>query len=145
LRPGTPAVLGGELSVTPVPLPITAHTPDKRSFVIDEASAEAERAVPAARGVAEDSRRRHERAEQEWTAAREADDKAGAALAANVSPPEAAARARGEAVAAVERLERAQLAAEDAREDRMVAEADLAAAEARRAALRSVLDVERLE
>ena len=56
LRPGTPAVLGGELRIATVPLPLTASFPDKRPFVIDEARAEAERNVAAARRAAEASR-----------------------------------------------------------------------------------------
>ncbi len=60
LRPGTPSVLGGELRIATVPLPLTASFPDKRPFVIDEARAEAERDVAAARRAAEASRGRVE-------------------------------------------------------------------------------------
>ncbi len=37
LTPATPAVLGGEVRIAPVPLPIGASSPDKRDFVIREA------------------------------------------------------------------------------------------------------------
>ena len=37
MTPAIPAVLGGEIKIRPVPLPITAACPDKREFVIREA------------------------------------------------------------------------------------------------------------
>ncbi len=132
LSPGTPAVLGGELYIAPIPLPLTARVPDKRPFVIDEARADADRGESAARRLAEESRHHHDRAEKEFAAARDADTNAQAAFSAAPNQPDANPRAKAEAVAAVEGLERARLAAEDARNDREVAEADLAAAEARR-------------
>jgi hypothetical protein len=56
LRPGVPEALGGRFEITPVALPLAAHAPDKREFVIHEtlaaATAEAEKArtsLPAAR------------------------------------------------------------------------------------------------
>ena len=49
LTPAIPAVLGGEVKIRPVPLPITAACPDKREFVIREALRSAEKAVNQAR------------------------------------------------------------------------------------------------
>ena len=54
-RPGTPAVLGGEVRIAPVPLPLAASFPDKRTFVIEETRAEADRDVAAARKAADES------------------------------------------------------------------------------------------
>ena len=51
LRPATPVVLGGEVPIAPIPLPLTASCPDKRPFVIDEVRAEADRAVVRARAA----------------------------------------------------------------------------------------------
>jgi hypothetical protein len=51
LRPATPAVLGGAVPIAPIPLPRVASCPDKRPFVIDEARAEAERAVLRAKAA----------------------------------------------------------------------------------------------
>ncbi len=145
LRPGTPAVLGGELRIAPVPLPLTASSPDKRPFVIDETRAEADRTVASAGKAVEESRRRCDQAEKELAAARAADDKAQAVIALGLGQPDSATPARAQAIAAVVRLERARMAAEDARDDRHVAEADLVAAEARRTSLIALLAVERLE
>ena len=45
LTPATPAVLGGDVRVVPVPLPIAASNPDKRDFVIRETVAAGEETV----------------------------------------------------------------------------------------------------
>ncbi len=46
--PGVPALLGGAaLQVEPVTLPLTAHTPDRRAFVIREVTTASEQAVAA--------------------------------------------------------------------------------------------------
>lgn len=59
LAPGVPEVLGGRFQVEQVPLPLAAHSPDKRSFVIEEtlqaamqAGGAAGRALTAARASA---------------------------------------------------------------------------------------------
>jgi hypothetical protein len=145
LTPGTPAVLGGEVRIAPIPLPLTAHTPDKHPFIIDELRADADKSVAAVRTTVEESRRRFDQMMKEHAAARDADDKAQAALSVGSLQPDAMAEARTRAIAAVQGLERARVAAEDARRDREVAEAELAVAEARRGALHAVLAVERLE
>jgi hypothetical protein len=49
LTPATPAVLGGEIKISPVPLPITVSSPDKREFVIRETTEIAEQAIRDAR------------------------------------------------------------------------------------------------
>jgi hypothetical protein len=145
LTPGTPAVLGGEVRMAPVPLPLTAHTPDKRPFIIDEIRADADKAIATALKALEESRRRCDRAAKEYAVARDAEEKAQTALSAAPGQPEVMARARAQAIAAVEALERARLAAEHARRDREVTETELAVAEARRRTLHAVLAAERLE
>ena len=47
MTPAIPAVLGGEIKIKPVPLPITAACPDKRDFVIARLFRSAEKAVKA--------------------------------------------------------------------------------------------------
>jgi hypothetical protein len=49
LAPGTPAVLGGSLSIEPIALPRESWAPDERPFVIDETRASLVRAVAEAR------------------------------------------------------------------------------------------------
>jgi hypothetical protein len=55
LSPGVPESLGGRYHIAPVTLPLTAHAPDKREFVIHEtlaaASADAEKAHTALPGA----------------------------------------------------------------------------------------------
>ena len=75
LRPATPAVLGGEVRIAPIPLPLAAYCPDKRPFVIDEARAEADRSVAEALKAATAARRRCEQAERELAAARAEDER----------------------------------------------------------------------
>ncbi|HZW33143.1 MAG TPA: DUF1553 domain-containing protein, partial [Isosphaeraceae bacterium] len=54
LRPATPAVLGGAaVHIAPIPLPLAASCPDKRPFIINEARAEADRAVAQAKAAVE--------------------------------------------------------------------------------------------
>ncbi len=48
LTPATPAVLGGEVRIAPVPLPIVASSPDKRDFIIREAVEAGQQAIGAA-------------------------------------------------------------------------------------------------
>ena len=50
LTPATPAVLGGEVRIAPVHLPIAASSPDKRDFVIREAIEAGEQAIRSAPG-----------------------------------------------------------------------------------------------
>src|SRR5437764_8750922 len=52
LRPGTPAVLGGRIEITPISLPRDAYCPDKRDFVIRETLASSAAEVARARDVA---------------------------------------------------------------------------------------------
>jgi hypothetical protein len=145
LRPGTPAVLGGEVRIAPVHLPLTAHTPDKHPLVIDELRADVDRSVVAARRAQEESRRRCDQAAKEFAVTMDADEKAQSALSAGSLQPDAMAQARSRAIAAAEDVERSRLATEDARQDREVAEGELAVAEARRGALHAILAAERLE
>jgi chemotaxis protein histidine kinase CheA len=141
LRPSTPAVLGGEVRIEPIPLPLTASSPDKRPFVIDEAKAEADRAVDRARTVAAEARRRLEQAEEAVSAAWSAVEKAGATVVAAADKSASLAAA----TVAMEGLAHAEQAADDAREERGVAEAALTLAFSKRTALRAVLAAERLE
>ena len=145
LRPATPVVLGGEVRIEPIPLPLTAHSPDKRSFVIDEARAEADRSVADTLKAADAMRRLCEQAEQALAAALADDDRAQARLTASSLTPDQRDAARTSAFAAVERLTVARRAAREAVEDRDVALAALNLAEARRTALEAVVAVERLE
>ena len=142
LRPAPPAVLGGEVHIAPIPLPLVAFCPDKRAFVIDEARAEADRSVAGALKSAEEARRRTEHAAKTLESARDDDAKAAASLAAAAVKPD---RLVAAAVGAVERLARARRSAGDATEDRDVAKAALSLAEAKRSALLAVLAAERLE
>ncbi len=52
LTPGVPEVLGGRFpTIEPVPLPLAAHAPDKRAFVVRETLAASEASVPKARSA----------------------------------------------------------------------------------------------
>jgi cytochrome c553 len=145
LRPATPAVLGGEIRINPIPLPLTASCPDKRPFVIDEAMGEADREVVRARTDSVMARHRFEKAEEAVKAGWDVVMKAGATFAAAIDKPVQLQAARAAAVVAVETHARARQADEEAIEDRDVAEAALTLALAKRTVLRSVLAAERLE
>src|SRR5262249_48318143 len=60
LPPGVPAVLGGELEITPVPLPQAAYCPDKQDFIVRE---------PLAAAAADVTRAHHALATAEQAAA----------------------------------------------------------------------------
>jgi hypothetical protein len=145
LRPAVPAVLGGEVRIEPIPLPLAASCPDKRPFVIDEVEAEADRSVVRAKTDVDEARRLCKQAEGALTAARDVDAKAAANFATAAGQPDRLVAARAAAIGAVESLARARQADDRAREDRDVAESALTLAEAKRAALRAVVAAERLE
>jgi len=145
LRPAFPAVLGGEVKVNPVSLPLTAACPDKREFVIREALEAAEKAVTLARSADDAARKRAEQTDKVLAAATEADRRAEAKVNAAAGKPEALKAAQAVAALAVEALARAQQAARDAHEDRDLASSALDLAAARQSALDAVLNAERLE
>ncbi|MGP0064140.1 MAG: DUF1549 domain-containing protein [Isosphaeraceae bacterium] len=141
LRPAPPAVLGDAVRIVPVPLPLTASCPDKRPFVIDEAIAEADRAIVRARADVDKARLHFGQADAALNAARDVDAKAALRFATATGKPDQMTAAVG----AVESLARAQQTADLVREDRDVADAALTLAEAKRSALNAVLTAERLE
>ncbi len=145
LRPATPAVLGGELKIVPVLLSRGAACPDKRDFVVREATEAAENAVVQARALAAASRSRAEQATQTLDAASAADKLAESKVNAVAAAPEALKTAQAAAAKQIEVLATAQRAARTAREDRWAAEKALALAEAKQSALKAVLYAEWLE
>ena len=145
LKPATPSVLGGEVRIGPIQLPLTASCPDKRPFVIDEAMANADRTVEQARIALEKASGAFQKTEATLIAARDSDSKAGIDFTIATAKPDLLPSARSAAASAVEALSRARQAAELAREEKEVAESALALAEAKRSALRAVLAIERLE
>ncbi len=145
LRPATPAVLGGEVQITPISLPLYAFCPDKRPFIIDEELVEVDRRVAVARKTAEETKRRSDQAAKTLASAQDDDARAAMNLMASAGKPDRLAEARTAAIVAVERLARARRSAGDAHEDWDVAQAALIVAEAKRSALRAVLTAERIE
>ena len=145
LRPATPAALGGDLKVVPVLLSRSAACPDKREFVVREATEATERAVVQARALAAASRSRAEKATQTLDAAIAADKLAETKVNSAAGAPEALKTAQAAAAAQIEALATAQRAARIAREDREVAEKAVALAEAKESALKAVLYAEWLE
>ena len=145
LPPATPAVLGGEVNVIPVPLSPTAACPDKREFVVREALEGAEKAVVQARTAADEARKKAELAEKTVAVATEADRQAEAKIVAATATPEPLKAAQAAGAVAIEALARAERAALDSREDRDVTNTALALAEAKQSALKAVLNVEGLE
>ncbi len=145
LRPATPAVLGSELKIVPVLLSRSAACPDKRDFVVREATEAAEKAVVQARALVAASRSRAEMATQTLNAASAADKLAETKLTAAAGAPEALKTAQAAAAGQIEALLTAQRAARIAREDREAAEKALALAEAKQSALKAVLYAEWLE
>jgi hypothetical protein len=142
MRPATPAVLGGEVKIVPVSLSPTAACPDKRAFVVREAVEATETLVAQAHAAADAARNRAAHADKALAAATEADRQAEAKLKAATGMPEALKAA---AARAVEALASAERAARDAQEDRDLATSSLAVAEAKRSALKAVLNAEGLE
>jgi len=145
IRPVTPAVLGGEVKVEPVPLTLTAASPDKREFVIREALDAAEKAVALARAAADLARTGAGQTDKALAAATETDRQAEAKVNAAAGNPDALKAAQAIAAGLVEALARAERAARDAHEDRELASSALDFAGARQSALKAVLNVERLE
>jgi len=145
LRPAIPAVLGGEVKVDPVPLPLTAACPDKREFVVREAVDAAEQAVTQSRSAGDEALERAEQTDKALAAAIEADRQAEVKVNAVAGQPEALKAAQAAAAGAVEALAQAQRAARDAREDRDLAKSALALAAAKQSALKAVLNAERFE
>ena len=145
LAAGTPLVLGGrELEIRSVPLPVSAHTPDRREFVIREAIEADEKAAVEASASLASAAQGFDVAPQELAAAEDADRKSRAATAA-AATPEARATSLIAASAAAERLARARHAIAPTTATRDLAEATGRLAEARRAARLALVAVERLE
>ena len=145
MTPAIPAVLGGEVKITPVPLPITAACPDKQDFIIREALQSAEKAVSEAISAWEETRKRADQAEKALSAAKEADRKAEAKIAAAAGTPDLLKAVNAEAASAIEAVALAQNAARVAREDAEIARSALDLAEAKRSSLKAVLHVELIE
>jgi hypothetical protein len=145
LTPATPAVLGGEVGITPVQLPIAASCPDKRDFVIRETVAAGEQAIASAKHALALARQDHAQKSQALAGAGEIERQAETKHQASLGKPELTKQARKEAIAAVGKLVRARLAVEDATAEVAQTESALSLALARQAALTSVLCVERLE
>ena len=144
LPPSTPAVLGGALTIVPVALSRTAASPDKRQFVVRESLALIEKDLARSRSAVDLARPTAESAEKALAAAVAADRKAEAELIAALGKPEEP-KVLATASSAFEALARARSSALPLREDREVADASLAAAEAKRAAFLATLKAERLE
>jgi hypothetical protein len=145
MTPAIPAVLGGAVTIRPVPLPTTAACPDKRDFVISEALRAAENAVAQAMSASEDARKRAEQAEKALAAAKEVDRKAETQVAASTGTPDLLKAVTANAASAVEALALARSAAQVAREDVEIARSALDLAHARKSSLTAVLHVEALE
>ena len=145
MTPAIPAVLGGAVKITPVPLPIAAACPDKRDFVVREALQAAENAVTPARFASEQAGKLAEQAEKALAAATEVDRKADAKVVASVGKPGLLKAATAEAAGAVVALAMAQSAAHVAQEDAEIARSALDLAQAKRSSLKAVLHVEALE
>ncbi len=144
LSAGTPAVLGGTFNVQPLALPVSAYSPDKRAFVIDEARASAESAVAGAVEGRKSAQAALDQASQVLTSAEESLRLAEQELQ-STTRLEDQVKAREAAVAAAEKFARARKAAIDAPPAVRRAEAAEVAAEKARDALAAVLAVEHLE
>jgi hypothetical protein len=145
LSPMTPAVLGGEVKIVPVTLPLGAACPDKRGFVVREAVEAAEEELAQARAAADAALKRLEQAETARGAANETDRQAAMKVQAVADKPEVLKAAQASAAMAVEACARAERAAREAHEDRDVATSFLALAQAKLAALKAVLHAEAME
>jgi len=145
LTPATPAVLGGEVRIAPVRLPLVASCPDKRPDVIREEIEACEQAITNATNVLARVRQNLAQKTQALTVAAETDRRPADQYQAALGKPENAQQFRDKAIAAVEQLTRARRAALGAKDDVAHAESALALAQARHAALQAVLRVERLE
>jgi hypothetical protein len=145
MHPAIPAVLGGEVQVVPVSLSRQAACPDKREFVIREAIDAVEQGVAQAQSAALTARRAAENAGKQHAAATDADRKAEAKVEAAAGNSDALKSAQAAAAGAVEAKANAQRAAQSAQDDNDVAQSALALAEAKRLALKAVLNVEQQE
>ncbi len=145
LTPAVPGVLGGEVRVVPVRLPLGARAPDKRSFVVCEAIEAGEQALRAARTAVGQAQDKLAQKSRDLTAAVEEERQTQSKYQAALGKGDAAKQARPPAIAAVGRLARARLEADDARDELAVADSALALAVARQEALSAVVHAERLE
>ena len=145
LTPATPAVLGGEVRIAPVHLPISASCPDKRDFVIREALEAGEQAIRAATTVLAQARQNVAQKKLALSAAVDVERQSHAKYQAARAKPEDAKRAREQAVAAVDTLARARRETVDANSELADSHSALSLAELKQGALQAVLRVERLE
>lgn len=144
LSPAPPPVIGGEVKIARVNLPLAASCPDKRAFVIDETVAAAASAVRAAATVRARAESDLDAKTRALAATSAADNEAQTRYQGTSKPSEAAA-ARALAIDAVAAKARAQLEHTEAQRALTRADSALAAATARQRALEAVLEVERLE
>ena len=145
LTPAVPGVLGGEVRIVPVRLPLGASTPDKRAFVVCEAIEAGEQTVRAARTTVAHTQDKLAQKTRDLTAAVEEERQTQSKYQAALGKGDEAKQARPPAIAAVARLARARLEADVARNELAVADSALALAVARREALKAVLHAEHLE
>jgi Protein of unknown function (DUF1553)/Protein of unknown function (DUF1549)/Planctomycete cytochrome C len=145
LTPAAPAVLGGEVRITPVHLPIGASSPDKRDFVIREALEAGEQAIRSARTALGQARENRDRKTQALATAIETERQSQSKYQASLAKPVDAKQARQQAITAVGTLARARQDADDAESALAVADSALTLSELRHRALQAVLRVERLD
>jgi hypothetical protein len=145
LQPGVPEILGGQVAITPVSLPLTASCPDKQDFIIQELLASKERAITQAKAAREKAEQNVAQTKQALAAAIDADDKALAKLRGLADKPAEAKSVQAAAVQAAAALAKAQQAARSAPEELRQAHVGLALAEARHTASQAVLRAEHLE
>ena len=145
LTPAAPAVLGGEVRIAPVRLPIAASSPDKRDFVVRETIEAGEQAIRSARTAFDQARENRDRKTQALATAIETERQSQSKYQASLAKPVDAKQARQQAITAVGTLARARQEAEDADSSLTVADSARTLAELRQRALNAVLHVERLE
>ncbi len=145
LTPASPAVLGGEVRIAPVQLPIGASSPDKRDFVIRETIESSEQEIRGARTALAKGRQNLAQKTQALATAVEAERESQSKYQASLAKPDDAKQARQQAIAAVGALARARLEADHARNELAVLDSALSLAELRLGALQAVLRLERLE
>jgi hypothetical protein len=133
LVPVVPAALaGGKIKVEAVKLPLAASVPDKRDFVMRELVTASEKSVARARALGEQAKQEAAKAKQTAAAYKELLKRFAPRL--NLSPAEQAAE-----------LTRVEQVARISQEQACLAEVEVPLAEAKHAALRAVVRVERLE
>jgi hypothetical protein len=145
LTPAVPTVLGGEVRITPVHLPVGASSPDKRDFVIREALDAGEQAIRSARAALGQARENRDRQTQALATAIEMERQSQSKYQASLAKPADAKQARQQAITAVGTLARARRDADDADSALAVAASALTLSELRHCALQAVLRIERLE